>query len=170
MSSDNAILHKKNPCNETAVLILTRSCKTRITRVLKKDSYYRKEDEPGHVLHLGTNCIDWEVLQVLRRKKWFGNADVCRWKVSCTLWITSGISHGPYGVWCKSCCGWPSQESTPEANCCDSFHQISESCWTSHLSCFTASQSCLSLGQGLPLAPSSDRGAGINVSLKFMVQ
>ena len=29
-----------------------------------KDSYYRKEDDPGHVLHPGTNCIDWEVLQV----------------------------------------------------------------------------------------------------------
>ena len=106
----------------------------------------------------GKCCRFWE-------KNWFGNADVCWWKVSCTLWITSGISHGPYGVWCKSCCGWPSQESTPEANCCDSFHHISESCWTSHLSCFTASQSCLSLGQGLPLAPSSDRGARINVEV-----
>jgi len=31
--------------------------------VLHQDSYYRKEDEPGHVLHPGTNCIDWEVLQ-----------------------------------------------------------------------------------------------------------
>merc|ERR1712212_735941 len=25
--------------------------------VLHQDSYYRKEDEPGHVLHPGTSCI-----------------------------------------------------------------------------------------------------------------
>ena len=35
-----------------------------LSQFLGKDSYYRKEDEPGHVLHPGTNCIDWEVLQV----------------------------------------------------------------------------------------------------------
>ena len=35
-----------------------------LNQFLEKDSYYRKEDEPGHVLHPGTNCIDWEVLQV----------------------------------------------------------------------------------------------------------
>ena len=170
MSSDNAILHNKNPCNETAVLILTRSCKTRITRVLKRTPTIGKKMNLAMFYIWAPTALTGKCCRFWEEKNRFGNADVCWWKVSCTLWITSGISHGPYGVWCKSCCGWPSQESTPEANCCDSFHHISESCWTSHLSCFTASQSCLSLGQGLPLAPSSDRGARINVLLKFIVQ
>jgi len=31
--------------------------------VLHQDSYYRNESDSGHVLHPGTNSIDWEVLQ-----------------------------------------------------------------------------------------------------------
>jgi len=42
--------------------------------VLHQDSYYRKEDEPGHVLHPGTNCIDWEVLQAFNMDRMVSDA------------------------------------------------------------------------------------------------
>jgi len=42
--------------------------------VLHQDSYYRKEDDPGHVLHPGTNCIDWEVLQAFHMDRMVSDA------------------------------------------------------------------------------------------------
>ena len=35
----------------------------------EQDSYYRNESDSGHVLHPGTNSIDWEVLQVFGRSR-----------------------------------------------------------------------------------------------------
>jgi len=42
--------------------------------VLHQDSYYRKEDDHGHVLHPGTNCIDWEVLQAFHMDRMVSDA------------------------------------------------------------------------------------------------
>lgn len=42
--------------------------------VLHQDSYYRKEDEPGHVHHPSTNYIDWEVLQAFHMDRMVSDA------------------------------------------------------------------------------------------------